>query len=313
MRKKLVVSLCIVLYLVAGFFWCNPWIINEITGNEVLVEIPEIFADNSNNNEQDNSSWNKHHALVRLEDVNPASDIASLEQCIELLKSKDIPFSIALIPIYKNPKENITICLSERPELVRTIKDSGATIVLHGCTHQYDGITGVDFEFWDEILNQPVAENNTEYAISKIERALEELERCNLSTEIWETPHYKSTYEVAKVVSQYFAITYEGTSDKLVINEFAQTVVPTNLYYVKVDEPIISVFQILQTAEEISKNNDDDTVASFHYHPFLGSDYLRTIIGGLKKQGYRFVGPEEYIMSVDPESIETIQQYQNIT
>ena len=312
MRKKLIVSLFIILYLAAGFFGCNPWTFQEILGNEVPVVIPEILADD-NNEQQENSSWNGHYALVRLEDVHPLRDLATLVDCIELLKSKNIPFSIALIPIYRNPEQNMTICLSERPELVQIIKDSGATIVLHGCTHQYDGETAVDFEFWDEILNQPVAENNTEYATSKIERALEELDKCNLSTEIWETPNYKATYEVAKVVSQYFSKTYERTGDKLIINEFNQTVIPTNLYYVRIDEPVISVFQILQTAENISKNNDNDTVVSFHYHPFLGSSYLRTIIGGLKKQGYRFVSPEEYILSVDMERVETIQQYPNIT
>jgi hypothetical protein len=312
MDKKLIVSLCIVSYIVAGFFWCNPWTISAILGNEVPVEMPEILADNSDNNEQENSSWNGHYALIRLEDVHPLRDLATLTGCIELLQSKDIPFSIALIPIYKNPEENVTVCLRERPELVQIIKDSGATVVLHGSTHQWDGETGEDFEFWDEILDQPIPQNNTEYAISKVERALEELEECNLSAEIWETPYYKSTYEAAQVVSWYFTKTYERTGDKLVINEFGQIVIPTNLYYVTEKEPIISVFEILKNAENISKNNDNDTVASFYYHTFFGSDYLRTIIGGLKKQGYRFIGPEEYILSVDMENVETMPQYSKV-
>jgi hypothetical protein len=281
----MIVSLCIVLYLVAGFFWCNPWVISEISGNDVPVEIPEILIDESS--EQENLSWNGHYALVRLEDVNPASDITSLEECVELLKRKDIPFSIALIPIYRNPEQNITVCL----------------------THQYDGETGIDFEFWDEILDQPIAENNTEYAASKIQRALEELDQCNLSAEVWETPHYKSTYEAAKVVSQYFSTIYEGYNNKLSKNEFGQMVVPANLDYVRGDEPVISSFEIIKNAERIASSNDSDTVASFFYHPFLGPDYLRIIIGGLKKQGYRFAGPEEYILSVDMENIETIPQY----
>ncbi len=303
MRKRTLVVMIVAIYLVAGFFWCNPGIVSKLSSNgdfNILTE--EKF-------EKENFAWNGHYALVRLEDVNPASDMTSLEDCIELLKSKDIPFSIALIPIYKNPKQNITICLSERPELVQIIKDSGATIVLHGCTHQYDGETGNDFEFWDEILNQPIAINNTEYATSKIELALGELKKCGLSAEIWETPHYTSTYEVAKAVSRYFSRTYEGTSDKLVINEFGQIVVPTNLYYVKGEQPVISVFEMLKEAEDVSSNNDKETVASFHYHPFLGPDYLRMLIGGLRKQGYIFVGPEEYILSIKPEDIETVPQY----
>jgi len=292
---------------VAGFFWCNPGIIKEISGNGVSGEIPEILVDESG--EQGDFTWNGHYALVRLEDVNPASDITSLRDCIELLKSKNIPFSIALIPIYKNPEKNVTIYLHEKPELVRLIKDSGATIVLHGCTHQYDGETGIDFEFWDETSNAPLEINNTEYATSKIELALEELKRCNLSAEIWETPHYTSTYEVAEVVSQYFSKIYEGYDRKLTKNEFGQIVVPANLDYVKGEQPVQSVFEILAKAENISSSDDKDTVASFYYHPFLGPDYLRMLIGGLKKQGYIFVGPEEYILSIKPEDIETVPQY----
>ena len=307
MRKKWVIFLCLILYLVAGFFWCNPGIIKEISGNGVSGEIPEILVDESG--EQGDFTWNGHCALVRLEDVNPASDITSLKDCIELLKSKDIPFSIALIPIYKNPEKNVTIYLHEKPELVRLIKDSGATIVLHGCTHQYDGETGIDFEFWDETSNAPLEINNTEYATSKIELALEELKRCNLSAEIWETPHYTSTYEVAGVVSRYFSKIYEGYDRKLTKNEFGQIVVPANLDYVKGEQPVQSVFEILAKAENISSSDDEDIVASFFYHPFLGTDYLRMLIGGLKKQGYKFVGPEEYILSVKPEEIETIPQY----
>ena len=307
MRKKWVIFLCLILYLVAGFFWCNPGIIKEISGNGVSGEIPEILVDESG--EQGDFTWNGHYALVRLEDVNPASDITSLRDCIELLKSKNIPFSIALIPIYKNPEKNVTIYLHEKPELVRLIKDSGATIVLHGCTHQYDGETGIDFEFWDETSNAPLEINNTEYATSKIELALEELKRCNLSAEIWETPHYTSTFEVAKVVSQYFSKIYEGYDRKLTKNEFGQIVVPANLDYVKGEQPVQSVFEILAKAENISSSDDEDIVASFFYHPFLGPDYLRMLIGGLRKQGYIFVGPEEYILSIKPEDIETVPQY----
>ena len=307
MRKKWVIFLCLILYLVAGFFWCNPGIIKEISGNGVSGVIPEILVDESG--EQGDFTWNGHYALVRLEDVNPASDITSLEDCIELLKSKNIPFSIALIPIYKNPEKNVTIYLHEKPELVRLIKDSGATIVLHGCTHQYDGETGIDFEFWDETSNAPLEINNTEYATSKIELALEELKRCNLSAEIWETPHYTSTYEVAGVVSRYFSKIYEGYDRKLTKNEYGQIVVPANLDYVKGEQPVQSVFEILAKAENISSSDDEDIVASFFYHPFLGTDYLRMLIGGLKKQGYKFVGPEECILSVKPEEIETVPQY----
>lgn len=288
MNKKILGILCIfAIYIVVSFFWCNPGVIPEFSPNNSSVENNKLV--------EEDFTWNGHYALVRFEDVSPASDIILVKNCIELLKNENIPFSIALIPVYKNPEKNITIYLHERPELVRLIKNSGATIVLHGCTHQYDGETGIDFEFWDEISDNPIKQNNTKYAITKIETALKELEKCGISTEIWETPHYTSDDETKKVVSRYFSKTYEGTTDKLVVNEFGQIVVPTNLYYVHGESPIQSVSDIIVEANNISIDSNNNLVASFFYHPYLGTEYLKTIVKSFKEQGYIFVSPKDYI------------------
>lgn len=286
MDKKILILLSVVgLYLIIGLIWYNPTIISLVDiGDNVKNEIVEnVFI------------WNGHYALVRFEDVNPTTNIVTLRDCMDLLKVEDVPFSIALIPVYKDPVKNITVYLHERPELVKLIKESGTTIVLHGCTHQYDGETGVDFEFWDETIFGPIEQNNTEYAIQKIELALNELKECGISTEIWETPHYTSDNETKQVVSKYFSTTYEGETDKLVINGYGQIVVPTNLYYVKGGQEQQSINQILSGAKNISSNSDNITVASFFYHPYLGSEYLYTIVRGFREQGFVFVSPNEYI------------------
>ena len=273
----------IALYLVVLVIWCNPGI-SIFSANNAMdsIEVEDEFV------------WNGHYALVRLEDISPNYDLVTLKNSIDTLKRNDIPFSIALIPIYKNPEKNVTIYLHEKPELVKLILDSNATIVLHGCTHQYDGETGIDFEFWDETLFGPINHNNTEYATEKIERALAELRRCNITTDYWETPHYTADNDTKEVVRKYFTNLYDGTGDKVEINEFNQVVIPTNLYYVRGEAPYESTYEILINSLKISQNNDNSTVASFFYHPFLGTEYLEIIITEIRNQGYIFIGPYEY-------------------
>lgn len=60
---------------------------------------------------------------------------------------------MTVIPVYKDPDTGKTVHLKDKPELVdllRSMQDDGAAIIMHGYTHQfYDSETGEGFEFWD--------------------------------------------------------------------------------------------------------------------------------------------------------------------
>ena len=92
-------------------------------------------------------------AYLRLEDVHPAADINQLKEIAELLKEKKMPYMITVIPVYTDPETGKTLHLKDKPELVdllRSMQDDGAAIIMHGYTHQfYDSETGEGFEFWD--------------------------------------------------------------------------------------------------------------------------------------------------------------------
>lgn len=64
-----------------------------------------------------------------------------------------MPYMITVIPVYKDPDTGKIIHLKDKPELVnllRSMQDDGAAIIMHGYTHQfYDSETGEGFEFWD--------------------------------------------------------------------------------------------------------------------------------------------------------------------
>jgi len=154
-------------------------------------------------------------ALIRIEDVDPTCDPTDLTRIADYLYSQDVPFQVAVIPMYANPLgvENggvpEEIRLSESPEVVSALQymvARGGQIILHGYTHQYDaapnpynGLTGDDCEFflssWNEEdghteLIGPVPEDSVAWVNDRIDRGLSELSACGLSPVAWETPHY---------------------------------------------------------------------------------------------------------------------------
>ncbi|WP_240373981.1 polysaccharide deacetylase family protein [Bacillus piscicola] len=181
-------------------------------------------------------------AYLRLEDVHPLVDPDKLQATADYLKEKKIPYMIAVIPVYTNPVTGEEHHFSDTPKLLKILKEmqkEGASIVLHGYTHQYrTSETGEGFEFWDVDNNRPVYTSadqtlemkekedfssvtlyeeyvdglkrfEREYTESKIERGIEELVNYGLYPLAFEAPHYTMSQHGYQIVSQYFS-TYVG-------------------------------------------------------------------------------------------------------
>jgi len=111
-----------------------------------------------------------HRALVRLEDVSPGINTpAELKAIADYLSSVNVPFSVAVIPAFADPKGyynggvaqsmnisqtgNATIAAFN--DALRYMVARGGTLIEHGNTHQYSnvanpysGVSGDDFEFY---------------------------------------------------------------------------------------------------------------------------------------------------------------------
>ncbi|MEE8180047.1 MAG: DUF2334 domain-containing protein, partial [bacterium] len=152
-------------------------------------------------------------ALLRLEDIHPESDFDDLAMINGLLKEKKVLPHLAVIPVYVNPEKNINTSILDRPQSINVLKDilsDNGTLILHGYTHQYDGVTGVDYEFWDESKNKPVKEDSQEFAQERVMSALNILRNAGLTTDIWETPHYAASDLDYKVFEKIFPIIYDA-------------------------------------------------------------------------------------------------------
>ncbi|WP_167578718.1 polysaccharide deacetylase family protein [Jeotgalibacillus proteolyticus] len=181
-------------------------------------------------------------AYLRLEDVHPLVDPVPLQEIAEILKGKNIPYMIAVIPVYTSPQTGEKHYFSDSPALLKVLKQmqkDGASIVLHGYTHQYrSSETGEGFEFWDVENNLPVYASSDEefnlkeksefktaeeyekymdglkqfereYIQTKLTRGIQELVNYGLHPLAFEAPHYTMSQNGYQVVSDYFS-TYVG-------------------------------------------------------------------------------------------------------
>ena len=175
----------------------------------------------------------RHRALLRLEDVSPAEDPATLRAIADYLASKRIPFSVAVIPVYTDPRGvynegvPVTMRLSETPEMVATLQymvSKGARIVMHGYTHQYsnidnpyNGVSADDTEFYlmhvDEldyvIYDGPVPDDSPSWVNARIQAGLDELARAGLGRPwMFEYPHYAGSHLDSVTIRQHFDVAY---------------------------------------------------------------------------------------------------------
>jgi uncharacterized protein YdaL len=176
-----------------------------------------------------------HKAMVRLEDVGAMVSVQAMKTLTDYLKSKAVPFSIAVIPHYVdalglyNGNVPQDVPLSQASNLKRSldyaIQHGGAEIVMHGFTHQYGrmrnphtGVSGDDYEFWDIVNNKPVPEDSTSWVTGRLNSGLQELRANGYNPVAWETPHYHASALSSKAVPSLFATTYQRvvyfTADK---------------------------------------------------------------------------------------------------
>jgi uncharacterized protein YdaL len=175
----------------------------------------------------------RHRALVRIEDVDATADPATLRAIADYMASVGVPFSVATIPVYQDPRGVYnggvpeTIRMRNTPQVVNALNymvSKGGTIVMHGYTHQYSNVknpyTGVsadDFEFYRSIIDAndyvvyvgPVPGDTQLWASGRIKNAFQELAAARLPTPtIFEYPHYAGSDADSRAVRASFATVY---------------------------------------------------------------------------------------------------------
>jgi uncharacterized protein YdaL len=256
-----------------------------------------------------------HRAMIRIEDVTVYENPDKLREIADILSDRGIPFMVGVIPFYVDPGEGTRLSLSDKPELVDALQymvHNGGTLVMHGVTHQYKGVTAADYEFWDDNTGGPIKGETEEEDARKIEMGIQEFMKNDLYPLVWETPHYTASFTLYKTVAKYFSTVCE---QRLSIEDadfsqffpyiikkdlFGQTIYPENLGYVPLnpdkDASRASVDGLLKNAK--AQLYIRDGVSTAFFHAFLDLDLLKQLVDGLEEQGYTFLDMRDETMWV---------------
>ena len=210
--------------------------------------------------------------------------------------------------------------------------DGGATLVAHGYTHQFGnrrnprtGESGADYEFFLSHLNNQgnvvydgaVPGDSESWAQERLDKAFAELRDVGLPRpRLFNVPHYAASPADYAAISTRFPARYDrgsyfapGWNDAehvsaymseqaapyLIRDSYGSLVVPENLGYISDPAGTASgpntKSDILAGAAALLSVRD--SVASFFYHPFLGSTNLVDIVDQMRRMGYDFISPCE--------------------
>lgn len=211
---------------------------------------------------------------------------------------------------------------------LKYMQAKGGTLIEHGYTHQYstvanpyDGVSANDFEFYaahidssnSVVYDGPVPVDSAIWAANRVISAELLFIAAGLGRpSTFEFPHYAGSVVDYQTVNSLFGKRYERglyfpgvlTGAKpdytrqfgqffpySVRDVYGSVIIPENIGNIE-PEPFNNHPPRLPADILASANRNlviRDGVASFFYHPYLGTDYLQTLITGIKAQGYTFV------------------------
>lgn len=223
-------------------------------------------------------------AFVRLEDITSnqryktPEALEKLRVISDYLYSKNIPFHVAWVPRYLDPKNNIDDDASRdfnihNANFVYTLDyfiDRGGIIGLHGYTHQANDAVSIDGIEFDGMTN------NTEPVIrDRVEKAIQCAKVLDIPIGFFESPHYAATDEEMQIIEQYFNYMYDppkfasrNNIAKRQSKDRTVTYIPTPLDYV---DGIKHADKVIENINNLDKN----TLGSFFYHPSIESSFIK--------------------------------------
>lgn len=276
----------------------------------------------------------ENRAIVRIEDVRPTEDPVRLRLLADICAQEGVPFTVSVIPDYRDPNtvwpggpRRLTVAESaEFQAALRYMEEKGGTLLMHGTTHQlegmknaWNGVSGEDFEFFQIALDAngnaqwvgPVPGDSGRWAGERVDQGLDLLRQAGFRPKGWVTPHYvASPADYAEFAKRFdyslcrgmtFATGADGTLYGLqqlapwpIVDAFGMRRIPETLGYVDPNGQsglANNGWYMSERARALKAVRGG--WAGCYIHPFLEPDHLRGLIRSIKVEGFRFVSPAE--------------------
>ncbi|WP_165971921.1 DUF2334 domain-containing protein [Paenibacillus piri] len=241
---------------------------------------------------------NPRFVLMRLEDIGPGGQYATLEQLgklrtvLEYLREQHVNYHLAVIPRWIDITADGTrydVALDQPDsayaeayrKLLRQAVQNGATLGMHGYTHQVGNIrrddghqeSGIGNEF-----NEPGEDGTltSSFAEPRLKEGLAIFQNAGLRPRFWEAPHYRSTPEQDELFRNYFGLHYQADVQTNRNSPVAQYRTERNTGY---GQPSLGAAYVPTPFDYIPYNKDEklitervgktNHIGSFFYHPFL--------------------------------------------
>jgi uncharacterized protein YdaL len=174
-----------------------------------------------------------HQAIMRLEDVRAVgTKVNDLSAIATYMEGKGLPFTVAAIPLYRDPLDYNNNGITEKKlsesnigAVLKDLYDRGIiSVVQHGYTHQldslinpYNGVSADDFEFLrvtdddnDGIYNYegPAHNDDPVWAKERIEKGKTILDQLGMEAFGWEAPHYMAGPDQYSVIGEIYPVQY---------------------------------------------------------------------------------------------------------
>ncbi|MBZ0271063.1 DUF2334 domain-containing protein [bacterium] len=267
-------------------------------------------------------------AMIRVEDLSPGFvSPTRLVALADELAARDVPFGFGVIPVTRDPiglyfgGVDTTLTLADDPDFLIAIDHMmarGGTMAMHGYTHQNgDGITAHDWEFVENLDNDPLPQDSGDWVRDRVTKGLAELWSEGYEPLIWETPHYGASHGAFGVFAEYFdtywdrplifpfrpgaegvfgedieplsQIVYQYTP----VSVYGMGIIPETLGLIDPADVAGSAQAMLDRAERMTIIRDG--VASFFFHHgSIENEDILALVDEFLDRGYRFVSPEEY-------------------
>ena len=253
-------------------------------------------------------------ALICVSGVSAQTDSARLRTLLRSLQDAKLPIAISVIPMFSDPAHKSETPLSRDRSIVGVVRGAqraGAAIILNGYTHQYQGRTGDDAEFWDAARNRPPLDRTPSDTAERIRKAIAEMSRCGLYPIVWSTPRGKASSsdyaEIAKVCSTAWERRLTSvlapapqTFPFLISRDgFGQQVIPDNLGVLRAGSDIESILEQARCQTVVP-----DPWLTVAVSPDAPPDAVKVLLSGIKEMGFKFADLRRNMEWMKGQSIE---------